>query len=96
MHVLIANRLPWMGGAERWAVHVARGLARLMSGWAPDDGATAWPRARRGWTHRHVLLAAANSEAMRERVKRLFDMRRMIDAYERLFDRAASATRRGR
>jgi glycosyltransferase involved in cell wall biosynthesis len=149
MHVLIANGLPWMGGAERWAVHVARELAqrghaiavahhpaselgvlaaeagaaafpwipgptggvgglaraiargrfdvavstvrrehravglaarlaglpgsvaRLMSGWAPDDGATACPRARRGWTHRRVvLLAAANSEAGRREAVR--------------------------
>ena len=27
MRVLIANGLPWMGGAERWALHAARGLA---------------------------------------------------------------------
>lgn len=150
MRILIANGLPWTGGAERWAVHLARGLterghvvtlashpasalgaqareagadvfpwapgkssgtgrlaqeiargrfdvavstvrrehrrvglaarlaglpgsvARLMSGWAPDDRVPVWGRACRGWTHRRViLLAAANSEAGRmEAVRR--------------------------
>lgn len=39
---------------------------------------------------------AALGAAGRERIERLFGIQRMIDAYERLFDRAASATRRGR
>jgi glycosyltransferase involved in cell wall biosynthesis len=39
---------------------------------------------------------AALGDAGRERIERLFGMQRMIDAYERLFDRAASAPRPGR
>ncbi|HWC07007.1 MAG TPA: glycosyltransferase family 4 protein [Gemmatimonadota bacterium] len=32
MRVLIANGLPWMGGAERWTAHVARGLSERGHG----------------------------------------------------------------
>jgi glycosyltransferase involved in cell wall biosynthesis len=40
-------------------------------------------------------LRMALGSAGRERIERLFGMERMIDAYERLFYEAASATRRG-